>query len=827
MCKSVFRLLCIVILFYSQVTLAIKIGVSLPDCSVKMAAGDWCEIAGSELSKIALTKETALPNTWGHSGAKSIIEAWTGMATDGQYYYLTGGGHSDYGGNEIYRYDPIANKTIQLTPQSPMTHVMLYTPNKKGQIGVNEYCLAPDIYNVPSSTHTYDGIEYNKTTNELIVAVYGMSNHSCFLVNENDPVSVKQLDPYTLIESKDSGGIYALNLESLVWRKIYSYSDSKDYVIRTEFRGDDNMFYFGNRTYLYYGYVEADKPITVLGKTISLASAGDGVLVWDKRRKHFWSDHSNIIWKMDRDANLTGRTDPPMTKRSNRNFVMDESNGQYIKWNGSELLRVYTPETDTWCEEKTNAGRQYPADYTTSGRSWMVFEAMQRLYTKFQYMPEYDVFIGINRFDLPWVVHKRSHSCGAKKTLAKNTVIPKPHTKQALIPKSLTLAQRVKILRSKSITKEHKPKIQSFSIPKNDISYGSIPALQAMGLLPKYGLATYTAKPDLDLDWGGQGGERDEIGLFTEQHAAFIAGQKDLKDSILERALAPPPDTRSDFAHHPNEFWLPYLLTGNPVYISNLEKTYKQYRAWRSQTLDSAIIYGTEREGAWNLRDLVQLAFLEKRGLTTQKVYIKALNATRDRWLAKIANPNTEMAMFNTLDFNTIYGGSYGWTEWMQSMLGQAVNYTATMTKDAGWKKVAAFHFQHLLKASGDEWPLKALGSSHVFFSWYTAKGTAASWAEVGEVTKTATWQNIHPYHPSIYNTVEYQALDPNHIAPVQFRTSADIYVMVPPNRLQYAYGWARLACYNAIARACEKANEIQNEINRAGYGWAFKNGLL
>ena len=397
-------------LLFCQPSIALKSGANLPDCAAKLAAGEWCEITGSELSNFTPAKDEQEPHTWGHGGAKSIIEAWTGMATDGLYYYLTGGGHSDYGGNEIYRFDPINNVTIQLTPQSSMTHAILYTPNYKGDANIDKYCRAPNVFNVPSSTHTYDGIEYSKATNELIVAVYGLSNHSCFLVDKTDSESLKQLDDYMVTEQVNGGGIYALNLDTLKWRKIYTYSDQKDYVIRTEFR-DDGLFYFGNRIHLYYGYIDPNKPIEVLGKTAALASAGDGVLVWDDKRKHFWSDHSNIVWKMTDEAHPIGRTDPPMTKRDNRNFVMDESNGQFIKWNGSELLRVYTPETDSWCEEQTSAGRQYPSDYTTVGRSWMVYESMQRLYTKFKYVSEYDVFIGINKFDEPWIVHKRSHSC--------------------------------------------------------------------------------------------------------------------------------------------------------------------------------------------------------------------------------------------------------------------------------------------------------------------------------------------------------------------------------------------------------------------------------
>ena len=143
------------LLFYWQSSWAVLQGANLADCVAKLAPSDWCEITGSEPSKMALTKDKVKPYTWGWTGTKSLIEAWTGMATDGRYYYITGGGHADYGGNEMYRYDPVENVGIQLTEQSDLTHWFQRVKDRKDKdgtvhIGQNQYCRIPNTHLYPS-----------------------------------------------------------------------------------------------------------------------------------------------------------------------------------------------------------------------------------------------------------------------------------------------------------------------------------------------------------------------------------------------------------------------------------------------------------------------------------------------------------------------------------------------------------------------------------------------------------------------------------------------------------------------------------------------------
>lgn len=805
-------------------------GENLVACVAILSPGDWCELISSEPSSWAIKDADLTPYSRGMNGQGSITEAWTGMAYDGQYFYLTGGGHGDYGGNEIYRYDAVNNVAIQLTPQSPLDFYHLREANYKGKEGVDFYCRVPDSRKVPVSTHTYDGIEYYGPTNELLVSVYGFTAVSCFTVDHNDSTQESNFQANivpNMIAPEDQGGIYALNLDTLKWRKIYSPEDyAREIVIRMEIRGTDNMLFFGNRGRLRYGFVPPEgEQIAVLGVTPTLPSAGDGVLVWDKVRNKFWSEHATILWGLDNNANFSSRHNEPPPKQDWRSLVIDESNNQLVKWDGAHKLQIFTPETNTFCIEDNPNGRpQY--DPSASVAKWAARQIQLRVYTKFKYIKEHDVFIGVNEFDKPFLVHKRSHDCKVGRKI------------EHLLKKSETLAARVRRsqgagpIERKLIDKFMDKKVdnvdrnQQFSAynDKSALPLGNVRLLQKIGLLPEYGLANHVVNPDFDIAWHGGAGERDEIGLFPEQHAAFIAGQTDLKDSILQVALAPPPDIM-DYAHHPNEFWLPFLLTGDKTYVANLEKVYKQYKNWRKQSPDSYIHYLEGREGAWNLRDLVQLAYLQGKGLTTETYYIDALNATRDRWLGFINNPDKPIRnTFNLLDFRIGSAIAYGWTGWMESMLGEAVNYTALITKDTKWKEIAAFHFKHLLKSTGEKWPLKAIGYDHILFSTYMPEEDRNNWPKVDAFSKTTDWTIIQPYHPQVM-AGDYASLPDDDIPPLSAKAWS--YPLTYTNRAQDAYAWAALACKNGIDNSCSKAKQIYEKITNRGDVWGYKYGVL
>ena len=236
--------------------------------------------------------------------------------------------------------------------------------------------------------------------------------------------------------------------------------------------------------------------------------------------------------------------------------------------------------------------------------------------------------------------------------------------------------------------------------------------MQDLGLLPKYELL-HAVNEDKNIDWGHTTGERPEIGLLPEQHAAFVAGQTSLLPSILEAALSPPPKNISH-EHKPNLYWLPFLMTGDVQYVRNMEATWKQFKDWRGQPYGSSFDYYDQgRHLAWTLRDLAQLAYLQKLGVTEHDYYIPALEASHDYFINR--TKNSMHKRWNVLGFNYITEDSFGWTSWMESFVGQALNHVVSLGfKD--WKLIAEFQYKNLEKRSGGEWPLKDVDSGpHIF----------------------------------------------------------------------------------------------------------------
>lgn len=742
-------------------------GNTLAECVQKLneLGAGWCGMSTGDTRHPSISSVWPAKldkNTRGNTGPASVLYAWTGAAYDGRHLYFFGGGHADYNGNEIYRYDVVANEWKRLTDPSPVDY--LYYHSK-----INKFCRIVDTRQVPGGAHTYDGIAYYPPTNELLVVNLGPTQIGCFASTSID----RATDP-RVIPSSQLRGVYAFSLDTLAWRKINNqYWDQP----RLEVLPNGEIV-LGSKDKLLKYKLTSTGPLEKLRAFGSVPPEWDGVLIYDAKRNVFWSRHRKILWRLNaRNGAVSGRFNYA-TPGSERSLALDR-NGQVILWNGANKIHVLQPESKRWCVE----------DWGPKGPGWRKFTAgQQRVYSKFRYLPEHDIYIGLSTHEHPVWVHKRSHLCTGP-SRAETTQIHPSHSP----PKP-------------------KPQHRTQSSIK-------IAELQKSGLVPIYRNLGFRVQQKNSANWTRSGGERDEIGLFPEQHAALIAGQYYLRDSVLKAASQPLPDKISH-EHKPNLYWLPYLLTGDTAYVRRMEMTYKYYKDWRKQAYNSAMVPVYDRDMAWSLRDLGQLAYLQRLGVTQHDHYLPALEATRKRIQGLIDRPSPEAATFNIFEFNRVYPTSYGWTGWMQSFLGQSLNHIVRLGFE-DWIPIAEWHFQHLLKSSGDEWPLKAVGYDHVFFGKYFPVKT---WADAKAVAAKANWQNVTPWEPRIIKTKEYRALPDDHIAP-QMTIKGNF--LTYNNRAQYAYAWAAMACTNQIARACEKAAQLAGEIKRRKDKWNYKNAIV
>lgn len=113
--------------------------------------GEWYQVPNSHIRSV-------LPNPLPPgNGPESIVGAWNGGAYDTKRdrYIVWGGGHNDYGGNEIYTFDinTLAwSRTWGPSPNIPPT---------------NGPCNLTYPDGNPVSRHTYDGLEYLPTVDKF------------------------------------------------------------------------------------------------------------------------------------------------------------------------------------------------------------------------------------------------------------------------------------------------------------------------------------------------------------------------------------------------------------------------------------------------------------------------------------------------------------------------------------------------------------------------------------------------------------------------------------------------------------------------------------
>lgn len=117
-----------------------------------LAPGHWYEVPGSHLEPLFPS-----PRPAGNSGPEAVVNAWGGGGFDGVHerLFLWGGGHGDYGGNEIYAFDVETMKWSRPWGPEP---VVTQIPAQ---------CSSSYAGGTPSARHTYDGIEFIPSTGKM------------------------------------------------------------------------------------------------------------------------------------------------------------------------------------------------------------------------------------------------------------------------------------------------------------------------------------------------------------------------------------------------------------------------------------------------------------------------------------------------------------------------------------------------------------------------------------------------------------------------------------------------------------------------------------
>lgn len=312
----------------------------------------------------------------------SVLGAWNGGAFDldrGQFR-VHGGGHADYGGNEVYAFDFAALSWTRETDPQPLTGRMLKDTDGDG---VADACPAPA--EGPPATHTYQGFVYVPAidrywlfgTVEYCSGAMGGQSVWEYDAGGRSWTALPDLDPYakfarTLIDPV-SGNVLVHVGRKNGWHAIAPQSRA---IVRT-FSNDpfgnyiDGPAVFDAGQRVIYTIIDArsrDRLVAYQLPDASGAGAFSGRVVaeWEKQGMKSWG-------------------------------IAQHASGLLVLWDGSTRILAVDPQSGRSWELEASG-----ADYS-SGRG---DGKPGRVYSKWAYIPQVDAFFGITSAELGIVLYR-------------------------------------------------------------------------------------------------------------------------------------------------------------------------------------------------------------------------------------------------------------------------------------------------------------------------------------------------------------------------------------------------------------------------------------
>lgn len=146
----------VMVFMLAAVALSIVAPVSAESPIDTLSPGQWYEVPNSRLDQ---SGQLPTPIPPGASGYAAIMTAWSGGVYDSKRDRLivTGGGHADYAGNEIYAFDLTSLTWTRIWGPTPNAQIQALTDP------IGEAYLNGD----PRQVHTYNGLVYLPTQDLL------------------------------------------------------------------------------------------------------------------------------------------------------------------------------------------------------------------------------------------------------------------------------------------------------------------------------------------------------------------------------------------------------------------------------------------------------------------------------------------------------------------------------------------------------------------------------------------------------------------------------------------------------------------------------------
>jgi len=366
-------------------------GTNLADCKAKLEkqGGGWCEIRlpGKHPSISAVWPPNLDDRTYMCCGPSSVLEAWNGAAFDEKnlLIYFMGGGHGDYGGNEVYEFDLKNGRWKRLTDPSPLSFLFQFRDDEDETLTTNtaQYCWVADMRRVPGSPHTYDGLQFSKKTKTIFLIAMDAADGSCF----DGKKGQFKGDSRLLFGPIQDSGIFEFNpshheernsLAPLTWRRLAT-PNGLDLSYPRSLELPDGAMMVGDSTSLY----PFDPSNGTIGKRLwEEEDLGDGLAEFHPMGLVMSLHHDTLILS-NLKTGVSKMIAAPHERLHGKSLAVDKSGGVF-SWDGRHkilAIDLRAPEQNWSLYDWSGAG-------PPSGN--------KNVYSKWQYISAHDVFVGLS-----------------------------------------------------------------------------------------------------------------------------------------------------------------------------------------------------------------------------------------------------------------------------------------------------------------------------------------------------------------------------------------------------------------------------------------------
>ena len=318
-----------------------------------MAVNTWVEVGSNAIEDV---KPSPIPP--GALGIQAVTRAWSGGTYDYEHhnFLVTGGGHTDYAGNELYAFN-----------LETLTWTRIWGPTPNADI------VSGEVYNDgnPSAIHTYDGVEY-------IPGWFG----GCFFRGDG-----------AVWQSGGTDKSWILKFDDTTWVEKATILENRGDA-RMVWHPDSGYIYHHSKGEIYSGFYAYD---TSTNAWTDLAPTGDAIN-WNKAASSGCINLAdNCFYYMGGGAGLNrvnittnvSKTGIGTTGGSTIEGVtaagleFDTRLDSMVAWGGGQTVYIYHHDDSTWYTRSCTGAN--PGNDETNGT-----------YGRFQYMPEYNAYCLVN-----------------------------------------------------------------------------------------------------------------------------------------------------------------------------------------------------------------------------------------------------------------------------------------------------------------------------------------------------------------------------------------------------------------------------------------------